>query len=300
MAFNGFGTSSSSMPLPISLTLVLFCCWISIGACWGPYTHQIFGVHFFDQSEGGETPISACCGSTNVSVCLWSYVLGGSSPDVFKDVSPQMHSLEFAGYQLLFAKTYENSPSSSFDALAYAAGFGSHLTEDAVGHYNGGFLNPEYDHPLELAVDTLLVKNYSVAGNSDFVLQEFDDDGIAFVVAATSYAASQMSGFVALNSSMVQQAISSFNSLTTEEKVLIDLNFSYELEIVKYDPYSPANFTEAASDLTKAETCCGLSSMSWLNSICYASPLSPIQAYNNVSTYITQLFSTPGLCSPVQ
>jgi len=92
-----------------------------------------------------------------------------------------------------------------------------------VGHYNGGFLNPEYDHPLELAVDTYLYKN-----TSDFVLQEFNDDGVNFVVAgkrcdhtlyncfeqehslttlepsATAYAANQMSGFSALNASAVQ------------------------------------------------------------------------------------------------
>jgi hypothetical protein len=144
-----------------------------------------------------------------------------------------MHSILFASCQFEFAQSQINtsssssSSSSSFDILAFAAGYGAHLTEDDVGHYPSvGYLNPNYDHDLEIAVDAFLVKSFNSNTSSSFDIVQFDSESMYFILLSTS-AYPQLSNdtnFVPLNQTTIQDSVNAFNTLTTEEILLIDLD----------------------------------------------------------------------------
>jgi hypothetical protein len=70
------------------------------------------------------------------------------------------HDITFAGYQYEYAvKTREQFSANGFDPVSYSLGFGSgHLCGDMVGHHSNGYLTPQWDHPLEVSVDTLTYK----------------------------------------------------------------------------------------------------------------------------------------------
>lgn len=125
---------------------------------------QLMGCSLVTQGPAGKE----CLESNSTS----AFVMGNSSPDAVKGLG--LHSYEFAGALYLYALSLSEQTSRGeqltmgeypFDfpsaAVAFAAGFGSHMSEDTVGHHNDGYLTPAYDHPLELAVDTYEYKNYS-------------------------------------------------------------------------------------------------------------------------------------------
>jgi hypothetical protein len=132
---------------------------------WGPYTHAGFGSLFYASHHHDGSNTGADWLVEGVFVTANFY------PDVFKKARDWMHSFEYAAFQLEEAALWKNHNNTegiichwnnSMDFFshnpirAFSYGYMMHMIQDFVGHYKGGYLNPQADHPMELEVDTLL------------------------------------------------------------------------------------------------------------------------------------------------
>jgi hypothetical protein len=176
--------------------------WYALG--WGPFTHQGFGSH--DPDRGTSAQFKAGC----------------SAPDAFKGVEPSLHGLPFAAALYDFARLQKNN---SKDAIDFALGFGCHLTHDFVGHHANGFLNPEEDHPLEIATDAFV---YHQARGMKF--EEINDEMTSMVVQASTVAGGSIH---AITQSDGSSSVLKFRALTTSEEGGIAVDPTFKASMIK-------------------------------------------------------------------
>ena len=190
---------------------------LSYTKSWGPLTHQLFSCAFVSQED--------CISSSG------SFVLGAFSPDAFKKIRPGFHSLEFAEFQVEFAKeNLVQFRNSTFSPIEFSLGYAAHLLQDFCGHHSNGFLNPEEDHPLELAVDAYLWKSRP----SGFEIHKPDQLAVNFYsnvsLAYGKYVGNESE---VLSTVQVSQSWNSFEALMAAEVLAIGLDFTYKDDILK-------------------------------------------------------------------
>lgn len=253
---------------------------------WGPVTHQAFGCQLLE-AWGPQ------CYHT---VARRSFVLGSAAPDAFKKLAPGervFHTLEFAGFQLRFALQQATGSHPDFDAVAYSRGYGAHLAEDAVGHHPGGYLPPQYDHTLEIAVDTWYFSTFPHRGYTQQQFGAFFPAVVDFVTRAVAAYAREVAvpGLSTLSPEAIQAAMRHFDTLTTQEGVVLALNALYKLEMVRLDPYGATHLAQALAHLELARQCAVQAGRYWQHLI-EQPDANPVQAATATRTLIHTLFRT--------
>jgi len=204
---------------------LLGCAW-----CWGPFSHQIFSCKSLTSPD---------C----KSVYARSYMLGASSPDAFKSWRPDLHSFEFAAQ--LYHHASNASQTASFDPLAFALGFGSHLAQDYCGHFHGGYLNPAKDHEIEFAADTYAVKNFN-----SFTGKQGEYDMQLFIPPARTYLLLAVRDILnQTDPQPVNKMLDDFDTLMKANGAAVLLNFLYKQEMVQFDYCQITSFDVAQAHL---------------------------------------------------
>jgi hypothetical protein len=222
-------------------------------------------------------------------------LLGAAAPDAFKKFlldGAALHTFEFAGHQLLFARHYYTGSTADFDAVAYSRGYGAHIAEDAVGHHHDGYLTRGYDHAIETAVDTWYVSTFPNHGYTPQYFSGFSPAVANFVTQAMAYYARETSAAKLSNlpATAVQSAMRSFDALTSKERVVIDVNALYKLEMVKLDNYGATDFSQALAHLQLAQQCALQAARYWQTQMEQSHP-DPAQAGAATRTFINTLFA---------
>lgn len=238
-------------------------------------------------------PAAKECLESNVTS---AFVMGNSSPDAVKGLG--LHSYEFAGALFLYALSLTEETARGYTrvpneypfefpsaAVAFAAGFGSHMSEDTVGHHNDGYLTPAYDHPLELAVDTYEYKNFS--GRYQF--QDLADSDWAMQLIADASASQYANGTATVTFSQVEDEATDFKQTTDFEGLVIPFNVVYEDEMVRWDNYGATNWTEAESHYYHSKKWCLYTAITWIEVM--SSTLNPMLAEEQAEAMADYLFA---------
>jgi hypothetical protein len=243
---------------------------------WGPYTHAGFGSqfsasHHHDSSTVGDLLLEGV------------FVTANFYPDAFKRARHWMHSFTYAAFQLEEAALWNrnstenvNHWNNSLDFCrttirAFSYGYMLHMIQDFVGHYKGGYLNPQADHPLEWEVDTLV---YTLHKN-DASPWHYRNNGME-VIEENAQVRPQLVNFISatsqqfaklilvqngpypdhrggLSKKQVGQWIRFFTSVVQMEHFSIVANEkAYQTGMVHYDACNATKFDDANATLHRA------------------------------------------------
>lgn len=181
---------------------------------WGPYTHQSLCAHYSLRNSS-------------------EFVAGCSAPDAFKHIKTGLHSLPFAA--ALFATANGTAE------VDFALGYGCHLAADVVGHRNNGFLNPQSDHPLELATDAM---NFRDAHRGS--LQQISSKMSDLVSRASAGSVNSVS------ESEASTAVAKFRVLTTTEAAALAVDAFYQKQMIRFSFCNVSSFAEVMDDYQRA------------------------------------------------
>eukprot|EP00771_Trimastix_marina_P000497 gnl/Trimastix_PCT/1516.p1 GENE.gnl/Trimastix_PCT/1516~~gnl/Trimastix_PCT/1516.p1 ORF type:complete len:287 (+),score=67.60 gnl/Trimastix_PCT/1516:39-863(+) len=202
------------------MKLLVLLALLVLAHAWGPFTHQILGCAP-DRQTCGKNPISR------------SFILGSSAPDALKFINPYYHSFDFADKLFNLART-SSSPSRDFDYLAFAQGYGAHLSEDYAGHHRNSILFPKYNHELEFAVDTLL---WQRDAGMKFPTQYFDEqpESMRWLSEVVLQQILPPRNHTAPSPHEVREGLHDFDGLVRTEKAAIVLNVFAKGELVEFN-----------------------------------------------------------------
>jgi hypothetical protein len=265
--------------VPITASMRRGCMYLLIGLfldfahSWGPYTHAGFGSLFYASRHHDS--------STVPDLLLEGvFITANFFPDAFKRVRDWMHSFEYATFQLEEAATWEHNSTfcwnnsidfSNTPIRAFSYGYMLHMIQDFVGHYNGGYLNPKADHPLEWQVDTL----FYTLHKSDASPWYYRKNGMT-IIEQNPQVRQQLMTFISatsqqfakqklpqkgpnydnrggLSEKQVGQSIRHITTLVYMEQFAIMANeMAYQAGMVRYDACNATNFDHANNTLHRA------------------------------------------------
>jgi hypothetical protein len=174
--------------------------------------------------------------------------------------------------------------SSPFNATMYSMGYIAHLLQDYVGHHTNGFLNPNHDHALEFAVDALVWKQRSPG----FKIHNPDQNAYLFVANATlQYSIAKNQSALYVTADTAQSLWSKFKLLMSAELLAIDLDFSFENDIFKYDVCNASSVQSAMINLQAAQNWMHMAVAEFLSS---TKPSSAKEAVQMATNLVEDLF----------
>jgi hypothetical protein len=275
---------------------------------WGPMFHYL-----------------SACSTTSDANCLCSgqyddLLVGSFAPDAFffggspfiiasacpANVSA-IHDPVFAGYLVNWAPQYSTT---SFNASAFALGFGTHVVADAVGFgFPRGYFMADpavlvnqmidwlYTWPLMVAIDSAVVTSNFTCGKASLPSHGFSTAAATFIAESSVRYAAMKAGFPVVDATTVQTCGSIWQ---THVSSVAARNFgtpaSASLEtLVVYDPYGSQNSAEAQAALIMQETCAVHAISVWQQAL--ASGAAPGDAVAATGAALAQLYDK-GVCSP--
>ncbi|KAH3744329.1 hypothetical protein Pelo_14263 [Pelomyxa schiedti] len=244
---------------------------------WGPVTHQSLTY-----SEGQYE-----------FLIEYPFQLGSYAPDALTTYSYTWHSLEYAGYQLLFAASVYNSTDIDFDPIAYSMGYGTHLANDYVGFHDGGWLLASFSDVF-LSVDTYEYLNTPQLEYRYYA--PYVDQIADFVSKSTEYYAQSHPGTVPLSASEVRMACNLYDKYSKIFLANVTANTDYQNILIAADPYNPANWAECEEQLKMQLECCALVADFWMNGTLLK--VGPEELKNKTQEYTDSLYAS-GVCAPL-
>ena len=236
----------------------------TIVLCWGPFTHQYFASQ--DEAHGTSSPFRT----------------GGSAPDAVKKLENSLHTFPFASTLYKTATTNGN-----MDDIEFSLGYGCHLAHDFVGHHTKGFLNPQEDHPIELAADTYIHDTIDKSSFGEITTAMVD------LISKASAAASVDYPFIkAVTSTQVQGSVGKFKTLTTAEAVALELNrWTYKKQLVKDSYCNITDFNGAVNNFNRALNWSVLACNFWRETMT-KKYVNGTEAETMVENYVDELFTS--------
>jgi len=214
-----------------------------------------------------------------------------------------MHDPITAGYFVQYALSNQfTSPSdSSFDALSFALGFGSHMIGDLVGfHAGGGYLGTNVlswitEFPFMTSIDALVLNLNETLPNFPWA----SSDAISFLLAAGKYYRSINPNFPTFNQTDLELCVLPWEGVQNElvQQATLQVNTSYfQKSLVLFDLFNATTFEETSTHFQMNYDCAVQAILYWQNQIVVLMN-SPQDSYSNTATFVAHLFAN-GICAP--
>jgi hypothetical protein len=295
------------------LILVLLAQVLAQAVAWGPLFHYDVAC----SSTNVSSPSTCLCDGAHTEL-FWGAELPdagffGSSAYVMSSKCPAqvaaLHDPVFAGFMLAISPEFR---SATFDAVAFAKGFGSHVLSDPVGFaFPRGFfvasanftVNSGIDWlftwPQMLAIDAVVATSFVQCGGAAVPRAAMSDEAAAFVAAATaryqtvipagSFPVLAVADVLTCAASwqLHLQAVRQVTAATAADAALSRLH--------AFDPYQSATAAQTLTALTQQRACAMASVASWVGDI--SAGVNPETAVNNALQHVQSLYAA-GSCAP--
>lgn len=274
---------------------------------WGPIYHNNIAC----SSIRGP---SCLCDGTNNDLLTGSVspdaFFFGSSAFIMSSTCPpevaELHDPVFSGFLVTSAPKYTTP---TFNATAFAQGYGSHVVADAVsfafpdGYFKDTLVNEGvdwlYTWPLMLNADAYVFGNAS-CGKPSLPTAPLSAEGAQFLADAT--VAFRQSGlgspaFPVVNASTVLACSASWQQHVNKVNALAAATPGPAAAILLQvlSPYAPTSPSDAANDVAMQARCGVLAVQAWLQSL--GEGQAPATAAQNTLAAIATMYQS-GICSP--
>lgn len=321
-----------------SKALVVWCALLALAcscAAWGPVTHYSFACSSVYSHEPWEQCVAAASSAAPPRhaaaspVSARSLLIGSSTPDAFffgaqpfmiasdcPSSAPALHDPVFAAYLVQWAiDGTVGGSSGSFDAVAFAKGFGSHVMSDMVGFaFKDGYFmaNPValvndnidwlYTWPLMLAVDAYYFTNTSLGSSPDPLPQG------AMSPEAAEMLVRAIERYHALNPAaplLSLREVTACNDVWSEHLAAVFASTRRTSSatagslVLAYDPYR-GSLVEEATHAVELQRACAVNAVKyWLNEVAptNGAPTDPQKAFLSTMSFIRSMYAT-GTCTP--
>jgi hypothetical protein len=306
----------------LARTALLLVVLASRAVAWGPLFHYRAACSVPASVAANTTALFLGADSPDAFYFGASPFLAGAAPACTPDLA-RLHDPLFAGFQLQLALKEAAAAAreaalygDSFDAVSFAAGFGSHCLSDMVGFdFPRGYFNAKpaalvgaavdwlYTWPLMVAVDAAVVTNFSTCRPGDGPLPTMlpsggiSAAGAAFMARATAAYRVQNPAFPAVNASTLA-ACSAGWAQHVQSVTAVALSTpaaAARAVAVVYDPYGSTTEQEALAALAMQADCSAAAVSVWQSAI--VAGQSPTQAAEAAYAETAQLYKS-GQCAP--
>lgn len=203
---------------------------------WGPLTHQVYPCFIYNISTTPE-----CFGDN-----FYWQTIGNISPDSVKYLEPKLHTFEYATYQYLYAKSLKNEK-----FIKFSLGYGYHLAQDLVGHFQNSYLTPQHNRWMQIAIDSKMIFE-SQPNSTIFKYQNNNDQGIEFLYNSNVYYSKFNTNYKPHPLKNITDTIKSFEKVIYLHFQMARLNSGYKDQMKQYDRCKPQNDVEIERNFKRA------------------------------------------------
>eukprot|EP01116_Phalansterium_solitarium_P000624 TRINITY_DN10451_c0_g1_i1.p2 TRINITY_DN10451_c0_g1~~TRINITY_DN10451_c0_g1_i1.p2 ORF type:complete len:286 (-),score=92.51 TRINITY_DN10451_c0_g1_i1:2118-2975(-) len=269
-----------------------FACLAACGA-WGPLSHYLFARQSFKDTKWfHDASIKQGCDMPD----SFYFSNFGEFPTCTIPIL-SMHNPVTAGYFVKFALT--QNPTSTFNPLSFALGYGSHMIADLVGFFpTGGYLGPTVQSyvtafPFMTAADAL-ASTLDTLSDSAWATA----DSSNFVTAAGAFYRSTNPSFPTYSVGDVDNCTMPWQvtqfELTRLSALEVKTTF-YQSALVLFDQFNATTFAETLASFMRSDDCIVKSVQYWTTSVLDANT-TPEAAFAQTRTFVINLFAS-GSCT---